>query len=293
MQKTKKYFAESELIINADGSAFHLHLRPEQLADKVILVGDPGRVKLVASHFDTVECEVSNREFHAITGTYKGKRITAQSTGIGCDNIDIVVNELDALANIDFATREEKDNFRQLTFVRIGTCGGLQTDTPSGTYIASVKSIGFDGLLNFYARRNEICDLELEEAFKAHVDWNPQLCAPYVVDNDADLLSCVAKDDMVRGITIACGGFYGPQGRELRLPLADPHLNEKIETFEHSGLRITNFEMESSALAGLSRLMGHRAMTCCMVLANRRAKNVKLTYKNTIDDLIQLVLDRI
>ena len=293
MQKTKKYFAESELIINADGSAFHLHLRPEQLADKVILVGDPGRVKLVASHFDTVECEVSNREFHAITGTYKGKRITAQSTGIGCDNIDIVVNELDALANIDFATREEKDNFRQLTFVRIGTCGGLQTDTPSGTYIASVKSIGFDGLLNFYARRNEICDLELEEAFKAHVDWNPQLCAPYVVDNDADLLSYVAKDDMVRGITIACGGFYGPQGRELRLPLADPHLNEKIETFEHSGLRITNFEMESSALAGLSRLMGHRAMTCCMVIANRRAKNVKLTYKNTIDDLIQLVLDRI
>ena len=293
MQKTKKYFAESELIINADGSAFHLHLRPEQLADKVILVGDPGRVKLVASHFDTVECEVSNREFHAITGTYKGKRITAQSTGIGCDNIDIVVNELDALANIDFATREERDNFRQLTFVRIGTCGGLQTDTPSGTYIASVKSIGFDGLLNFYARRNEICDLELEEAFKAHVDWNPQLCAPYVVDNDADLLSCVAKDDMVRGITIACGGFYGPQGRELRLPLADPHLNDKIETFEHSGLRITNFEMESSALAGLSRLMGHRAMTCCMVIANRRAKNVKLTYKNTIDDLIQLVLDRI
>ena len=293
MQKTKKYFAESELIINADGSAFHLHLRPEQLADKVILVGDPGRVQLVASHFDTVECEVSNREFHAITGTYKGKRITAQSTGIGCDNIDIVVNELDALANIDFATREEKDNFRQLTFVRIGTCGGLQTDTPSGTYIASVKSIGFDGLLNFYARRNEICDLELEEAFKAHVDWNPQLCAPYVVDNDADLLSCVAKDDMVRGITIACGGFYGPQGRELRLPLADPHLNEKIETFEHSGLRITNFEMESSALAGLSLLMGHRAMTCCMVIANRRAKNVKLTYKNTIDDLIQLVLDRI
>ena len=293
MQKTKKYFAESELIINADGSAFHLHLRPEQLADKVILVGDPGRVKLVASHFDTVECEVSNREFHAITGTYKGKRITAQSTGIGCDNIDIVVNELDALANIDFATREEKDNFRQLTFVRIGTCGGLQTDTPSGTYIASVKSIGFDGLLNFYARRNEICDLELEEAFKAHVDWNPQLCAPYVVDNDADLISCVAKDDMVRGITIACGGFYGPQGRELRLPLADPHLNEKIETFVHSGLRITNFEMESSALAGLSRLMGHRAMTCCMVIANRRAKNVKLTYKNTIDDLIQLVLDRI
>ncbi|MCI6119145.1 MAG: nucleoside phosphorylase [Prevotella sp.] len=293
MQKTKKYFADSELIINPDGSAFHLHLRPEQLADRVILVGDPGRVKLVASHFDTVECEVSNREFHTITGIYHSKRITVQSTGIGCDNIDIVVNELDALANIDFITREEKDSFRQLTMVRIGTCGGLQPDTPSGTFIASVKSIGFDGLLNFYARRNEVCDLDLEEAFKTHVDWNPLLCAPYVVDNDADLISCVAKDDMVRGITIACGGFYGPQGRELRLPLADPHLNEKIETFVHSGLRITNFEMESSALAGLSRLMGHRAMTCCMVIANRRAKNVNLSYKNTIDDLIQLVLDRI
>ena len=293
MQKTKKYFADSELIINPDGSAFHLHLRPEQLADRVILVGDPGRVKLVASHFDIVECEVSNREFHTITGVFRGKRITVQSTGIGCDNIDIVVNELDALVNIDFTTREEKDSFRQLTIVRIGTCGGLQPDIPSGTFIASVKSIGFDGLLNFYARRNEVCDLELEEAFKSHVDWNPLLCAPYVVDSDTDLLSRVAKDDMVRGITIACGGFYGPQGRELRLPLADPHLNEKIETFEHAGLRITNFEMESSALAGLSRLMGHRAMTCCMVLANRRAKNVKLSYSNTIDDLIKLVLDRI
>ena len=293
MQKTKKYFAESELIINADGSAFHLHLRPEHLADKVILVGDPGRVRLVASHFDTVECEVSNREFHTITGTYRGKRLSVQSTGIGCDNIDIVVNELDALANIDFSTREEKDQFRQLTLVRIGTCGGLQPSTPSGTFIASQKSIGFDGLLNFYARRNEVCDLGLEEAFKAHVDWNPQLCAPYVVDNDAELLNRVAKDDMVRGITIACGGFYGPQGRELRLPLADPYLNEKIESFEYDGLHITNFEMESSALAGLSRLMGHRAMTCCMVLANRRAKKVELTYNNTIDDLIKMVLDRI
>ena len=256
-------------------------------------MGDPGRVKLVASHFDTVECEISNREFHTITGTYKSKGITALSTGIGCDNIDIVVNELDALANIDFTTREEKDNFRQLTFVRIGTCGGLQPDTPPDTFISSVKSIGFDGLLNFYARRNDICDLALEEAFKAHVGWNPQLCAPYVVDNDADLLSRVAKDDMVPGITIACGGFYGPQGRELRLPLADPHLNDKIQTFEHSGLRITNFEMESSALAGLSRLMGHRAMTCCMVLANRSVKDVQLNYYNSIGDLIQLVLDRI
>ena len=236
MQKTKKYFAESELIINEDGSVFHLHLRPEQLADRVILVGDPGRVNLVASYFSNVECEISNREFHTITGTYLNKRITVLSTGIGCDNIDIVLNELDALANIDFSTREEHETPRSLTIVRIGTCGGLQPYTPSGTFIASQKSIGFDGLLNFYARRNEVCDLSLEDAFKAHVIWNPQLCAPYVVDNDSDLLQSIAADDMVRGITISCGGFYGPQGRELRLPLADPHLNEKIVTFEHLSL---------------------------------------------------------
>ena len=240
MQKTKKRFAESELIINEDGSVFHLHLRPEHLADRVILVGDPGRVKLVASHFTDIECEVSNREFHTITGLYHGKRITVQSTGIGCDNIDIVLNELDALANIDFTTREELDNSRSLTIVRIGTCGGLQPDTPSGTYIASVKSIGFDGLLNFYARRNEVCDLQLEEAFVKHVNWNPQLCAPYVVDNDNELLQRIAGDDMVRGITIACGGLYGPHGRDLRLPLADPMLNQKIESFTHSGRRVTN-----------------------------------------------------
>ena len=293
MQKTKKYFAESELIINSDGSVFHLHLRPEQLADKVVLVGDPGRVKLVASFFDSIECEAVNREFHSITGMYRDKRITVLSTGIGCDNIDIVVNELDALANIDFSTREEKEQLRQLTIVRIGTCGGLQPDTPSGTFIVSQKSIGFDGLLNFYARRNEVCDLELEAAFVEHVKWNKQLCAPYVIDNDPELIGRIAQDDMVRGITIACGGFYGPQGRELRLPLADPQLNEKIESFEHNNLRITNFEMESSAVAGLSRLMGHHAMTCCMVLANRRAKNVNLSYKNTIADLIKIVLDRI
>ena len=293
MQKTKKYFAESELIINEDGSVFHLHLRPEQLADRVILVGDPGRVNLVASYFSNVECEISNREFHTITGTYLNKRITVLSTGIGCDNIDIVLNELDALANIDFSTREEHETPRSLTIVRIGTCGGLQPYTPSGTFIASQKSIGFDGLLNFYARRNEVCDLSLEDAFKAHVIWNPQLCAPYVVDNDSDLLQSIAADDMVRGITISCGGFYGPQGRELRLPLADPYLNEKIVTFEHEGLRVTNFEMEGSAIAGLAKLMGHRALTCCMVIANRRAKNVKLNYNNTIDVLITKVLERI
>lgn len=288
-----KYFAESELIINPDGSIFHLHVKPEQLADKIILVGDPGRVALVASHFDAKECEVESREFHTITGTYKGKRITVQSTGIGCDNIDIVINEMDALANIDFSTRTEKKEPKQLTLVRIGTCGGLQPFTPVGTFIASVKSIGFDGLLNFYAGRDKVCDLKLEESFKKHMNWNPQLADPYVIDGDRELVDRIAGDDMVRGITIACGGFFGPQGRELRVPLADPHQNEKIESFSYGDLHITNFEMESSALAGLSALMGHKAMTCCMVIANRVAKEANANYKNSIDGLIQKVLDRI
>lgn len=288
-----KYFAESELIINPDGSIFHLHVKPEQLADKIILVGDPGRVALVASHFETKECEVESREFKTITGTYKGKRITVQSTGIGCDNIDIVVNEMDALANIDFKTRHEKETFKQLTFVRIGTCGGLQPYTPVGTFVASVKSIGFDGLLNFYAGRNDVCDLEFEEAFKKHMNWSPLLSAPYVIDGDKELVDRIAGEDMVRGITIACGGFFGPQGRELRIPLADPHQNEKVESFVYGDLRITNFEMESSALAGLSALMGHKAMTCCMVIANRVAKEANANYKNSIDNLIIEVLDRI
>ena len=288
-----KTFPESELIINADGSCFHLHLKPEQLADKVILVGDPARVNTVAAHFDSIECEVSSREFHTITGTYKGKRITAQSHGIGCDNIDIVANELDTLANIDYKTRTEKPEHRTLTMVRIGTCGGLQPYTPTGTFIASVKSIGFDGLLNYYAGRNDVCDLELEEAFKRHMNWNPLLGAPYVAQADTQLIDQIAGDDMVRGYTIACGGFYGPQGRVLRAPIADPEQNEKVETFEYDGMKICNFEMESSALAGLASLLGHRAMTCCMVIANRYAQKMNTEYKNSIDTLIQLVLDRI
>lgn len=289
----KRKFPESELIINNDGSCFHLHLRPEQLADKVILVGDPGRVNTVANHFDTKECEVSSREFHTITGNYKGKRITVQSTGIGCDNIDIVVNELDSLANIDYQTREEREEHRTMTLVRIGTCGGLQPFTPTGTFVASVKSIGFDGLLNFYGGRNKVCDLKMEEAFKQHMNWNPLLGAPYVAQADEELIDRIAQDDMVRGYTIACGGFYGPQGRQLRIPLADPTQNEKVEAFEYDGRKICNFEMESSALAGLSSLLGHKAMTCCMVIANRYAQKMNTEYKNSIDTLIEKVLDRI
>ena len=289
------YFAPSELIINADCSAFHLHLKPEQLADKVILVGDPGRVDTIAAMMDSVECTVSNREFRTATGTYKGKRITVQATGIGCDNIDIVMNELDTLANIDYATRTEKARHRTLDIVRIGTCGGLQPYTPLGTYLCSVKSIGFDGLLNYYAGRDSICDLDFERAFCRHMEWSAQKGAPYVVDADRDLLDRImAGDDrMVQGVTIACGGFYGPQGRVLRAQLSDPRQNEKVESFEYNGYRITNFEMESSAVAGMARLLGHRAMTVCMVIANRYAKEMNTDYKPLLEGLITRVLDRI
>ena len=291
----KEYFAPSELIINEDGSVFHLHLKPEQLAGKVILVGDPGRVATVASHFDSKECEVESREFRTITGTYKGKRITVVSTGIGCDNIDIVMNELDALANIDFRTRYEKDELKSLELVRIGTCGGLQPNTPVGTFICSEISVGFDGLLNFYEGRNAVCDLPLERALLNHLGWSGNICspAPYAIHANEEMVERIAGGDMVRGITVACGGFFGPQGRKLRVPLADPHQNEKIESFEYDGRRITNFEMESSALAGLARLMGHKATTVCMVIANRVEKEADTRYKNQIDDLIKLVLERI
>lgn len=289
----KNIIPESELIINSDNSIFHLHIKPEQLADKVILVGDPGRVRTVAKFFDTVECEISSREFCTVTGTYRDKRITVLSTGIGCDNIDIVVNELDALANIDFKTRTIKEQHRTLTLVRIGTCGGLQPETPIGTFVASVKSIGFDGLLNYYAERNNVCDLELEESFKNHMSWSPLKGAPYVANADPSLIEQIAENDMVRGITIACGGFYGPQGRQIRLKTQDPDQNVKIEKFRYNGLKVCNFEMESSALAGLASILGHRAMTCCMVIANRHTTEMNTEYKNSIDTLIEKVLNRI
>ena len=289
----KNIIPESELIINSDNSIFHLHIKPEQLADKVILVGDPGRVRTVAKYFDAVECEISSREFCTVTGTYRDKRITVVSTGIGCDNIDIVVNELDALANIDFKTRTIKEQHKTLTLVRIGTCGGLQPETPIGTFVASVKSIGFDGLLNYYAERNNVCDLELEESFKNHMSWSPLKGAPYVANADPSLIEQIAENDMVRGITIACGGFYGPQGRQIRLKTQDPDQNVKIEKFRYNGLKVCNFEMESSALAGLASILGHRAMTCCMVIANRHTTEMNTDYKNSIDTLIVKVLNRI
>lgn len=289
----KKIIAPSELIINPDGSVFHLHLLPEQLTDRIILVGDPARVNLVASHFDTKDFEVSSREFHTIGGTYQGKPIMCLSHGIGPDNIDIVINELDALANIDFKTREVRDNKRRLTMVRIGTSGALQPELKVGTPVIAEKAIGFDGVLNYYAGRNEVADLDFEKAFCDYVGWNPLWAKPYVVNADEGLVDKIAGNDMVRGNTISAVGFYGPQGRELRLPLANPDLNRRIEEFRHGDRRVTNYEMESAPLQGLGRLMGHRCMTVCSIIANRMNHEATPNYKTAVADLIGTVLDRI
>lgn len=283
---------DSELIINDDGSVFHLHVRPDQLADKIVLMGDPGRVGLTASFFDTIECEVQSREFRTITGTYKGKRISAVSHGIGPDNIDIVLTELDALANVDFKTREVKKDFHQLTMVRVGTSGGLQPHCPIGSYVVSAKSIGFDGVLNYYEGRDSVCLLDFEDAFKKHVNWSPLHCSPYIVNADEELVERIGHD-MIKGVTISAIGFYGPQGRYVRMPLANPDLNSKIESFKFGEDTITNYEMESAPLAGLGRLMGHKAMTVCSIIANRLAGESNSNYKGSIEDLLKTVLDRI
>ena len=282
----------SELIINNDGSIFHLHVRPDQIATTIILCGDPKRVDLIASHFDTIECDISSREFHTITGTYRGRRLSCVSHGIGCDNIDIVVTELDALVNIDFNTRQEKSEYTTLTLVRIGTSGGLQECSPVGSYVVAAKSMGFDGLLNYYEVPDGIFDLDLETAFCNHVGWNPRLPAPYVVSADPELVNRIGHD-MVQGITIAAPGFYGPQGRYVRARPADLDLNSKIQSFEYNGWQITNFEMESSALAGMSALLGHKAMTVCAIIAGRVSHNMNTEYKGSIEGLIKIVLDRI
>lgn len=279
----------SELLIKDDGSIYHLHLRPEQLADTVILVGDPGRVETVASYFQTVECKVSNREFYTITGVYNGKRISVISTGIGTDNIDIVINELDALVNIDFATRTVKPELKKLTLVRLGTSGAIQGNIPLGSHLISAISVGFDGLLNFYASRDNVSDLKIEESFKKQVGWNPQLPSPYFVASSKELLDLFAGFT-IKGATISAPGFYGPQGRVLRLPLADANINDKIEAFEHNGVKITNFEMESSALAGLAKLLGHDATTICTIIANRVNKTALADYSSAVNAMIENTL---
>ena len=286
-------YASSELILNADGSVFHLHLLPEQISDKIILVGDQNRVDLVASFFDSIECRVENREFRTVTGTYKGKRLTVLSTGIGTDNIDIVLTELDALVNIDLEKREDKPERTSLTLVRIGTSGGLQEFVPEGTFVASEYSLGFDGLINYYADSEKVIESDFSEAFIAQTGYSSKFAYPYVVKDSEELLSRIAADDMVRGVTISAPGFYGPQGRAIRLPLADAELNEKIIAFNHNGHKITNFEMEGSAIAGLSAMLGHKALTICLIIANRFAQRFIGDYSPYMKKLIETVLDRI
>ena len=289
----KRVIEESELIIRDDGSVFHLNMKPSRLADRVILVGDPGRVELIASRFDSIDSRTSNREFVSATGSYQGKRITVLSTGIGTDNIDIVINELDALVNIDLATRTVNDTLRSLTIVRIGTCGGMQEDVPLGSFVASEYSIGIDGVLNFYAGRDAVSDLDMERAFVTATDWNPQKAAPYVVKADDELTDRIVADDMIRGITVSANGFYAPQGRVVRLQLDDPDVNSKIRAFRYGDLKVCNYEMEGSLIAGLSRMMGHKALTVCCVIANRFAKEANVNYKGGIECLIDKVLHRI
>jgi len=288
-----KRIPESELIINEDGSAFHIHVHPEQLTDNIVVCGDPGRVTMIASHFDSRDWETSSREFHAIGGKFNGQPIMALSHGIGPDNIDIVMTELDALANVDFETRMPREEHRTLNIVRIGTSGGLQPYVPVGTPVIAARSIGFDGVLNYYADRNKVADLEMEEAFCKFVKWNDLFARPYVVSADASLVEKVGRDDMVRGYTISAVGFYGPQGREVRLELAEPELNHRIEQFEYAGGKITNYEMESAPLQGMAAMMGHRAMTVCSIIANRVATDVNPNYKHAVEDLVETVLARL
>lgn len=283
----------SELIINGDGSVFHLHLKPEMLVDNVILVGDPARVDMVASFFDKKIYEISSREFHTITGEYKGKPIMCVSHGIGADNIDIVVNELDALANIDFETREVKKVFRQLSLIRIGTSGSIQPDIPVGTPVIARKALGIDGAFHFYKNSENYRDTELEDEFIRQTGWNNVWNHPYIVDADAELAQRIYSPGMVMGITITANGFYGPQGRELRLEIADKEYGHKLSAFEYNGQRLTNFEMESAMLQGLAKLMGHKAVTVCSIIAGRVSHTSNTNYKGGISDLIKTVLNNL
>ena len=282
---------ESELIINDDGSAFHIHLKPEELADKVILVGDPGRVDMVGEFLEEKEFRHASREFVSITGKYRGSRITVLSTGIGTDNIDIVLTELDSLANVDFKTREVRPEHRCLTILRIGTSGALQPDIPLGSFIFSEISVGCDGLLNWYADRDKVNIPEMEEAFKKHTHWDSRLSSPYFVKAGQRLIDAF-RDCTVKGVTISAQGFYGPQGRVVRLPLAMPDMLETFESFRFGEYRITNFEMESSAVAGLAAHLGHEAGTVCCAIANRYLKDSNTNYKPRVRQLVELALGK-
>lgn len=288
----KRIYEESELIITNDHKIYHLHLSPGQLAENIILVGDPGRVPVVSALFDSVDIKVHNREIVTHTGTYKGKAVSVLSTGLGPDNIDIVVNEMDALFNIDFTTRQAKQEHCKLNMVRIGTSGALQDNIQVDSYVASHHGLGIDGVLNFYKQDNENFDPEMAEAFIQQANWPEVLPRPYAVKASKMLLDRIASD-MFQGITSTAPGFFGPQGRELRARLAFPDLNEKMSAFNHNGMKISNFEMETSALYGLGALLGHETLTVCLIIANRIAKQFSRNYKEKMEDLIKIVLDRL
>ena len=281
----KQPIPSSELIINEDGSVFHLHIKPEDLADTVIMMGDPDRVNAISYLFDSIEVDKQSREFHTITGKYQGKRVTALSHGIGSDNIDIVMTELDALANIDFKTRMPKVKHRRLSILRIGTCGAAQPDIPLGSYILSHISIGFDGVLNWYKDGEKIFLKDFEKAFVKHMDWPERLGRPYFV-RASDTLIQKFQGWTYKGMTVSAPGFYGPQGRSVRLDLTIPDLIPKLESFEHDGYRVSNIEMESSCLAGLAALLGHDAVTVCLAIANRHIKESNPDYKPLIAQLL-------
>jgi uridine phosphorylase len=283
-----KPIEDSELIINGDGTIFHLHLKPENIAQNIILVGDQNRIDVVAEFFDSIEFRAQNREFKTVTGTKNGRRISVVSTGIGTDNIDIVLTELDALVNIDFKTRLPKKEHTALNIVRIGTCGSLQADIPVGTPVVTAIAGGLDGLLNFYKDRNKVCDLELEKSFADLTERSPLLARPYFVKSSPELLEKLKK--YRQGITLSAPGFYGPQGRVVRLEIVNPDINSKLESFEYKGLKINNYEMESSAINGLGQLLGHKTATICLVIANRRCKEFASNYRNAMPDLIKNII---
>jgi len=283
---------ESELVLNPDGSVYHLKLKPEHVAPNVIVVGDQGRVEVISQHFEKVEHKIQNREFLTHTGYYRGERITVLSTGIGTDNIDIVINELDAAVNIDLEKRVQKEKHTALNIVRLGTSGALQEDIPVDTYVASAYGLGFDGLLHFYQYDEGLTETAMEDAFMKHTAWNERLARPYIVAGSDELLKRVAAD-LKKGITATAHGFFGPQGRELRIPLAFPGLNDKMAAFSHNGQRITNFEMETSALYALGRILGHNTLTVCNIIANRARKEYSENYQESVKKMIGYVLDKL
>lgn len=284
---------DSELIVNPDGGIFHLHLKPGQIANTIILVGDPKRVDVIESLFTEVEFKIANREYVSMTGKFNGKRITVVSTGVGIGNIDIVMNELDALVNIDFETRKIKKEKRKLEFIRIGTSGSLQKDIPVNSYVISEKSVGFDNLLYFYENETEVVNEEFRRLLRILVGGHSIFLNPYVVDASKKLLKQLKSEETFTGITITAPGFYVPQGRELRLSKKLEGINKKLSDFEYHGYKITNYEMESSALYGLAKMLGHEAIAICLIIANRLNKEANQNYRDKVKELIAYVLHKI